>query len=112
MPKTLFAFTVHGSKKICSLFQSCLDDDVSTFVWPIKWPRDQFTVSLDITCKEAMKWGKSIYMRYFNFLLINTILGCSKSQHMEFGPFEAPLYSDDDEYLDNRLSRGTLLDVD
>ena len=63
VPKTLFTFTVHGSKKICSLFRSCLEDDPS-FVWPSKWPRDQFTVSLDITCKEAMKWGnKNIYLK-------------------------------------------------
>lgn len=70
VPRTFFTFTVHGSKKICSLFQSCLERDGQEFVWPVKWPKDQFTVNLDITCKEAMKWG------------------CSKSQHLEFSPFK------------------------
>lgn len=91
--KTLFTFTVNGSKKICSLFRSCLEDP-NDFVWPIKWPRDQFTVTLDITCKEAMKWG------------------CSKSLHMEFGPFAEPLSSGEEEYMNDCSSGKTLLDVD
>ncbi|XP_014097346.2 uncharacterized protein [Bactrocera oleae] len=93
VPKTLFTFTVHGSKKICSLFRSCLEEP-NDFLWPTKWPRDQFTVNLDITCKEAMKWG------------------CSKSQHMEFGPFAETLFSEEEEYMDDCSSGKTLLDVE
>ncbi|XP_067648420.1 uncharacterized protein [Eurosta solidaginis] len=94
VPKTLFTFTVHGSKKICSLFRSCLEEESNDFIWPSKWPRDQFTVNLDIACKEAMKWG------------------CSKSQHMEFGPFAEPLFSEEEEYMDDCSSGRTLLDVE
>ncbi|XP_036337983.1 uncharacterized protein LOC118747887 [Rhagoletis pomonella] len=94
VPKTLFTFTMHGSKKICSLFRSCLEVDANDFVWPTKWPRDQFSVNLDITCKEAMKWG------------------CSKSQHMEFGPFAEQLFSEEEEYMDGCSSSRTLLDVE
>ncbi|KAM7357125.1 uncharacterized protein ACRADG_002618 [Cochliomyia hominivorax] len=69
VPITLLTFTVYGSKKIANLFRSCLEDEPEQFQWPSKWPNDQFTINLDIMCKEAMKWG------------------CSKSQHIEFGPF-------------------------
>ncbi|KNC24721.1 hypothetical protein FF38_05439 [Lucilia cuprina] len=79
VPITLFTFTVYGSKKICNLFRSCLEDEPENFQWPAKWPNDQFTVNLDIICKAAMKWG------------------CSKSQHMEFGPFAETYYSEGEE---------------
>ncbi|XP_065361252.1 uncharacterized protein LOC135954933 [Calliphora vicina] len=79
VPITLFTFTVYGSKKICNLFRSCLEDEPEQFQWPSKWPNDQFTVNLDIVCKEAMKYG------------------CSKWQLMEFGPFAETVYDENDE---------------
>lgn len=82
VPVTFFTFTVYGSKKMCNLFRSCLEDEPEQFVWPSKWPNDQFTVNLDITCKEAMKWG------------------CSKSQHMEFSPFAETKYNDEGQNSD------------
>lgn len=78
IPRTSFTFTVHGSKKICTLFQSCLELDGQQFMWPTKWPKDQFTVNLDITCKEATKWG------------------CSKLLHLEFSPFARLSQSEED----------------
>ncbi|XP_073824260.1 uncharacterized protein [Musca autumnalis] len=77
IPHTLFTFTVHGTKKIRTLFQSCLDLNEQQFEWPTKWPNDLFTVYLDIACKEATKWG------------------CSKSLRLEFSPFPRLSHSDE-----------------
>lgn len=38
--------------------------------------------------------------------------GCSKSQHMEFGPFAETLFSEEEEYMDDCSSGKTLLDVE
>ncbi|XP_075167075.1 uncharacterized protein LOC142239190 [Haematobia irritans] len=78
-PNTLFTLTVQGSKKICNLFETCLQDSDENFVWPPKWPKYQFTTNLDIMCKEAMKWG------------------CSKLQHYEFSPFSKTIQDNDND---------------
>ncbi|XP_061401391.1 uncharacterized protein LOC133337147 [Musca vetustissima] len=92
IPCTLFTITVHGSKKICTLFQSFLGIDGQVFQWPTKWPKDQFTVNLDIECKEATKWG------------------CSKSLHLEFSPFARLSHSEEDiqcgDYNENTIYFG------
>uniref|UniRef100_A0A1A9W9T3 F-box domain-containing protein n=1 Tax=Glossina brevipalpis TaxID=37001 RepID=A0A1A9W9T3_9MUSC len=58
-PKTRFAFSLHGSKEICSLFHSCLEEDEEKFTWPSVWPKHEFMFDLIISSTEATKWGCS-----------------------------------------------------
>ena len=64
-PVTLFTFNVYGPEEICNLFRFCLENESEQFEWPSRLPMDEFTVDLDIACKEAMRGN------------------CYISQHME-----------------------------
>lgn len=82
VPITLFTFTVYGSKKICNLFRSFLEEEgTEKFQEAVKWPDNEFTINLDVFCKEGAKWG------------------CSRSQHMELGPFSESVYDADEDSL-------------
>uniref|UniRef100_A0A1I8Q8V0 F-box domain-containing protein n=1 Tax=Stomoxys calcitrans TaxID=35570 RepID=A0A1I8Q8V0_STOCA len=78
-PRTVFTLTVYGTKTINSLFQTCLEEDDEQFTCPLQLPKGEFMVDLDITSREAMKWG------------------CPKTRHMTFSPFDQLISSGEEE---------------
>ncbi|XP_055913611.1 uncharacterized protein LOC129947183 isoform X2 [Eupeodes corollae] len=84
-PTMVVTFKISASKKITRLLKSFLEDELVQF--PVSLPRGEFAVAIDVTCKEATKWG------------------CCQVHHIEIGPqFDAHFEYEEDESDENNKS--------
>uniref|UniRef100_A0A1B0BEJ3 F-box domain-containing protein n=1 Tax=Glossina palpalis gambiensis TaxID=67801 RepID=A0A1B0BEJ3_9MUSC len=55
VPYTMFDFIISGSRKICSLFRSCVESNLENFNWPSNLPQDRYNFTFKIVCKDMLK---------------------------------------------------------